>query len=231
MRTVEAPPTVKTMFEVYVITNLVNGKQYVGKARNAQRRWWDHCARVNYGSTCAIHRAIRKYGRDAFTVEVLERTDTESAAFEAERGHIVRLRTNEHGYNMTEGGEGCSGYRHTPESLKKMGAVHRGQVWTAEQRARMSEALRGRVLTPEHCAAISAAKMGKHVSQETRAKLAAAARGKTLSQEAKTKVGAASKARPRRRWTEEEKARQSALIRGKMLARRMRVDAVQMEMF
>jgi group I intron endonuclease len=122
-------------FIVYLITNKKNGKRYVGKARNARKRWQDHCARAEAGSPNAIHVAIRKYGRNEFVVEVLEHCDDEISAFNAERAHIARLGTKRRGYNMTDGGEGCSGYKHTAESLKKIGDVHRGRANTEKAKA------------------------------------------------------------------------------------------------
>lgn len=228
------------MFEVYVITNLVNGKQYVGKARNARKRWWDHCVRATYGSTQAVHCAIRKYGRGAFVVEVLERVADEAGAFEAERRHIARLRTTEVGYNMTAGGEGCSGYRHTPESLKKMGDVHRGVPNTEEQKQKIAATLRNRIYLPEWAAKISESKTGHKVSEETRTKIAAKLRGRKRTPEEMVNVNAANRARngPRRPRTSEERANIAMALKGKpwtekrrAACKRRTAEPIQMELF
>lgn len=47
---------------LYVITNLVNGKQYVGITINPKKRWIFHCCH----QTQVIGRAIRKYGKENF---------------------------------------------------------------------------------------------------------------------------------------------------------------------
>ena len=202
------------MFVVYLVTNRANGKQYVGKARDARERWKDHLYLAACGGGFALHAAIRKHGRRRFSFEVIEQCADETAAFRAEQRHIARLRTSVRGYNLTDGGEGCSGYKHTPESLKKMGDVHRGKPNSEEQKRKIAETLRGRVFTPEWKAKISTAKMGHEVSVETRAKLADAARGKSLSPESRAKVAEASRNRARRPWTDEQKKRMSEKLRG-----------------
>src|SRR5208282_6796272 len=63
----------KAMF-IYLITNLVNGKVYVGKTENRpEKRWHDHCsaARRHPERAPLLYRAMRKYGQAAFTFEVL----------------------------------------------------------------------------------------------------------------------------------------------------------------
>ena len=63
---------------IYLITNSTNGKRYVGKTtKPLDVRWRGHVA----GSTSSgvpLARAIRKYGTDAFTREVLEKCSKES---------------------------------------------------------------------------------------------------------------------------------------------------------
>lgn len=204
------------MFFVYLLTNRANGKKYVGKARDTRKRWLTHRRQANHGSKQAIHAAIRKYGDEAFAVELLGEFETEREAFDAEKKFIAQLRTNVDGYNLTDGGEGCSGYKHTAESLKKMGDTHRGIPNTDEQKRKIAETLRGRVVTPEWRAKIAAARRGHTVSEETRAKISAALLGRKHSADARGKILAANRSRGKRRsLTEEERERLSAALRGK----------------
>lgn len=93
---------------IYLITNLVNGKLYVGCTRvSIARRWAQHCSAARKGSSLAIHRAIRKYGVDNFKIEVLEVANTIELMLSAE----IRWITSHNcivpnGYNLTMGGEG-----------------------------------------------------------------------------------------------------------------------------
>ncbi len=97
-------------FFVYLITNTVNGKRYVGKTKNVSRRWMTHIQAAKRGSGLLLHRAIRKYRAEHFKVEVLHRCDTDAEALALEVDEIARLATRSpHGYNLTAGGEGLSG--------------------------------------------------------------------------------------------------------------------------
>lgn len=61
---------------IYKITNLINQKIYIGQSKNIHIRIKEHlrstinAARKDYD--VSIHRAIRKYGIDAFQLDVLE---------------------------------------------------------------------------------------------------------------------------------------------------------------
>lgn len=73
------------------------------------------------GKFCA---AIRKYGRDAFEFSVLGKYQTIDECKHAERAYIASLAPN---YNLTVGGEGVWGLRHSPESKARMSAAKRGR--------------------------------------------------------------------------------------------------------
>ena len=95
---------------IYVITNLINGKQYVGQtSRNIDTRYYEHC--YDNRSTSAIHAAIVKYGVKNFKVEELEEVDiTEMDS--KEQYWIAKLNTFKDGYNKNIGGnQSCSNYR------------------------------------------------------------------------------------------------------------------------
>jgi len=64
------------MFYLYQITNAVNGKKYIGVSDDPRMRWWVHrnCAKKNDRHVLA--RAIREYGEDQFTFEILNSAET-----------------------------------------------------------------------------------------------------------------------------------------------------------
>ena len=91
---------------IYVITNDVNGKQYVGKTElTIQERFKIH-QKDCYKRQCEnrpLYYAMRKYGMEHFHIEELERTDN---TCEREIYWIAKLNTFHNGYNATRGGDG-----------------------------------------------------------------------------------------------------------------------------
>lgn len=94
---------------IYVITNKVNGKQYVGQtSRDIDVRFDEHC--YDSRSTSSIHKAIVKYGRLNFKLEELETVNL-SLLDEREQYWIQKLDTYRNGYNQNRGGDqSCSKY-------------------------------------------------------------------------------------------------------------------------
>ena len=88
---------------IYLVTNKLNGKQYVGQTiRPISERWRDHC-RVNDDNY--FHRAIRKYGAENFNVDVIDVAKTEEELDQKEVFWIGKLCTMvPHGYNIKRGG-------------------------------------------------------------------------------------------------------------------------------
>ena len=112
-----------TKFYIYKIINKVNGKLYFGKAKNIHKRWQKHLA-TDKGNKIRhqyIHRALNKYGIDSFIIKAVEACNTEKQAFKQEMYYIQKYNTfYGMGYNLTEGGEGSSGFKHTEEAKKKI---------------------------------------------------------------------------------------------------------------
>ena len=105
------------MCGIYKVTNRLNHKIYIGKSVDIKRRWQDHIRESkvteqqwssNYrGVRTPFHSAIRKYGAENFTFEVLEECDEEQLN-NKERYWIKKLNSTNRdiGYNVTLGGDG-----------------------------------------------------------------------------------------------------------------------------
>lgn len=94
---------------VYLLTNLVNGKKYVGQTiRTLSARWRQHKYLANKGSPYAIHAAIRKYGDKNFSIICVSTiVGDRNELLTAERRYIAEYQSLAPlGYNLTEGGEG-----------------------------------------------------------------------------------------------------------------------------
>ena len=62
---------------IYKITNLINNKIYIGQSVSPYKRFAQHC--INHGvkggknsDTSLINLAIRKYGKENFSFEIME---------------------------------------------------------------------------------------------------------------------------------------------------------------
>ena len=181
------------MAELYQIS-FPNGKSYIGvTSATTTARFAEHAynsKRLDRGR--AIERAIRKYGANATIVKTLV-----IGAWEyligLEKATILAFGTfRRGGYNMTAGGEGALGYKHTPESLLKMGAVHKGKAHhtskhTDAAKLKMSIAHRGKEFSAVHRESIRRALIGnkycvgvKH-SEATKTAMSVAQRGRKNS--------------------------------------------------
>ncbi len=135
---------------IYRLTNTVNGKAYVGiTGRSLNIRWGEHVERARQGlRNSRIYDAIRKYGPDAFSREVVAVADTEEDARALEIEHIAKNDTYESGYNSNLGGEGFLVF---PEHIRrKIGEAQKGKIISAECRAKMSQAKIGKSECAEH---------------------------------------------------------------------------------
>lgn len=114
---------------IYLITNLANGKQYVGQTSlPAHKRLAKHYRDSLYGRSTYLCRAIRKYGIENFSIEILEEHLSHEDALSQEKFFIETLGTNLVGYNMTHGGEGTSGYRHSDDTRRRMSLSRVGKT-------------------------------------------------------------------------------------------------------
>ena len=122
---------------IYKITNTINGKSYIGQTiQNVKERFYQHCATKcsKAVSNMAIHRAIKKYGKSNFTVEVIEEIDSANLN-DRERYWIKCYNSYNNGYNSTKGGQdGCKPFKdldvesiikeyNTGKSLRTLGTI------------------------------------------------------------------------------------------------------------
>lgn len=117
---------------VYVHTNKINRKQYVGiTSRVPEIRWGSNGC--GYRTTqIYFYNAIKKYGWDNFEHEIKYVNLSEDEAKSKEMELIRDLHTciydeNCNGYNMTFGGEGRTGVKASEETKRKMSEAHKGE--------------------------------------------------------------------------------------------------------
>ena len=137
------------MAEVYAI-GFPNGKLYIGiTSLTAAKRLSPHVADMLRGSKCAVHQALRKYGRNV-KLMALAQGVAPNEAKDLEIWWISQLSTMApDGYNLTVGGDGAVGYRQTDDARVKMSKAQIGKKHTAETKAKISKTETGKKLTAE----------------------------------------------------------------------------------
>ena len=91
---------------IYVIKNKINGKLYIGQTcRTVDARIKDHLAKVRSGSMFPIHVAIRNFGWENFSVDVVARTDNLDILNFLEEFYIDHYHSDVDGYNLAPGGK------------------------------------------------------------------------------------------------------------------------------
>ena len=92
---------------IYKITNKINGKSYIGQTiQNVKERFYQHCATKCSQAilNMVIHKAINKYDKSNFTIEVIEEVESTNLN-DRERYWIRYYDSYNNGYNSTEGGQ------------------------------------------------------------------------------------------------------------------------------
>ena len=99
---------------IYKVTNLVNGKIYIGQDSKNNPEY--------LGSGAIIKKAIKKYGKENFKKEIIDWSNSKNDLNTKEIFWIKEYNSTNHniGYNITEGGGGCLGYKPNNETLIKM---------------------------------------------------------------------------------------------------------------
>lgn len=142
------------MTGIYKITNRESGLSYIGKSKNIERRWQEHksdsfCSEEKWeknkrGEQTYFHKALRKYGENAFDWEIIEEC-SENQLNEREQFWISYYHTWIHdplcnGYNLTKGGDGytCGGGENAPGNKltqKEVNIIKQKlrEHWTAKQ--------------------------------------------------------------------------------------------------
>ena len=163
---------------VYITTNLINGKKYIGSDSNNNPSY--------YGSGVSLIKSIKKYGKENFKKEILAETDDYSLMRELEEYYIYYYSASKSPlfYNRSDKGvgQGCGdmhwnyGKTLSPETRAKISAATKGKTRSPETRAKMSAALKGE----------NHPFYGKSHTPEARAKMSAAVKGENNPFYAKT---------------------------------------------
>lgn len=166
-----------TPVAIYKITNILNGKMYIGQTVNPQKRRHQH----NWPkSGCtALRSAVQKHGKENFEFNILCWCPDKAYADMVETKLIEAHDTRRVGYNICVGGEGLGSGEDHP--------TH-GSPLSEEHKAKVSAALKGKKKSPEHSAKVAATWVGKKHTAEARQNMSMAHIGHTHTEATKTKM-------------------------------------------
>lgn len=160
----------ESTYSLYIITNVVNGMQYVGLAKSLKKRWISH---KHAGTNSLFHKAIRQHGHDKFVFSHIADAFDVQAARSLERMLIAQHNTlAPNGYNSTVGGQvGFSG-KHSDETKAKIAESNRRRP--QKMRDAFAKLSKGRNHTDAAKAKIAEASTGRKHTEEAKAKIKAA---------------------------------------------------------
>ena len=152
---------------LYKITNLVNGKVYIGQTWGSiETRFLNHKRRdVAKGGCVKLGNAFKKYGDGSFFVEAVGSVGSQELADYLERAMIVEHGSIQNGYNLRGGG---SHGRHSEETKALLSNLRVGRP----------SPMKGRKRSAESCAKMSLSHMGLKASDDARAKMSRAKKGR-----------------------------------------------------
>lgn len=125
---------------IYVFTNMLNGKKYVGETLNMQQRIrsykWEKANRP-------FTSALRKYGWEGFDVQITYYPYADKVFLVNIEYLLIKayncLAINGKGYNVCEMGADKTNFKYSAESKIKMSESHKGKKFSAETRSKMSK--------------------------------------------------------------------------------------------
>lgn len=121
-------------YVIYCVTNLENGKQYIGQTKNFRERWKAHLrsfAQHKEGKqvdNSYLSRSVAKYGIENFEVTVLTSCRGVDNANYLEMYFVKELGTfKPRGYNLTLGGGGTKGFPCSEKRKKQQSEYMKGE--------------------------------------------------------------------------------------------------------
>lgn len=169
------------MYYIYRITNLINGKTYIGQHK------YKKLDDSYMGSGKILKQAIKKHGIENFKKEILySRIQYRETADDMERFAIAKERAiGKAEYNIASGGNGGS--------WKGRRSGMKGKHLSEESRKKMSVAKKGHKVSEKTRKKLALANTGKHLSEETRKKLSESHKKKHPTEETRMKMSDSSR--------------------------------------
>ena len=133
---------------IYCINNLVNGKKYIGQSVDIKKRWYEHrrTLKLNQHENIFLQRAWNKYGEDNFQFNILTTCGFERLnELEIYFVELFHTSNRNYGYNMTNGGDGCIGYKHTEKTKRYISEIQKGKKYSEEHKVLLKEIWKNKI--------------------------------------------------------------------------------------
>jgi group I intron endonuclease len=165
---------------IYITTNHVNGKRYIGQCSYQKPRW-----KTYLGSGIFLKKAIKKYGKENFSREIICDAFSREALSELELHFIKEYDAvdDQNFYNIADGGystRGFLGKTHSESYKEKMREFSAQRPVTDKMRENARNLCKNMIRTESHSKA----------SRENALKMGLSNKGRIHSQEAKEKMSA-----------------------------------------
>lgn len=129
---------------IYCIRNIINNKVYIGQTSDFEKRKKEHIKKLNINLHHNKHLQYswNKYGSDNFVFEILKDNIDIKEINDIEKLYILLFQTNnsDFGYNLTEGGDGVKGYKHSKEIIENMKKTRKNRIGYFKDKKHTQEA-------------------------------------------------------------------------------------------
>jgi group I intron endonuclease len=212
---------------VYLTTNLINDKKYIGDHSTNDLDCWK--TKTYLGSGKLITKKTKEYTKKNFKKEILEFFPTKQEAFDAQEKYIIQYNTLvPNGYNISpKGGRGCKEWiKHSDETKRKIGEANKislkGMIRSEESKQKQSQTNMGHLTSNETREKLRIANLGeknpmfgKQLSEESKQRQSNSLKGHIVSEETREKLR---KANSGKKQSEEAKEnnRQAQLKRSEL---------------
>ncbi len=173
---------------IYIIRNKINGKVYIGSAKNIRTRWYRHKSnlKMNKHHSIKLQNSYNKNGIDSFEYMIIQYCNINELKTK-EQYWIDFFDSYNEGYNCSkESSNPMLGRNHSDETKQKMSKSQKGRIISEDSKQKMKDNhfLNNGGTHPM---------LGKKASLEWKNKNSESHKGKKLSQETKDKISLSSK--------------------------------------
>lgn len=196
-----------TYYGIYKITNLTNGKMYIGQHTTS------NIDDGYMGSGKIIKHAVKKYGKENFRKEWLMFCENADELDYMERVYVDQTWVDRSDtYNLNLGGD-CQ--RHSEQTRKKISLAQKGK------KKKYPSPIKGKRFSEDHIRKLKAARKRWKLSDESRRKISKTLQGHSVSEESRRKMSEKKKGV---KHSDEWKKKQSEAIK-LWWSKRKRVDS------